>query len=48
MWYSTRKAVINAPYVLYVTNEFLQRRYPANGRHIGCSDVSLPLLMRKY
>jgi len=44
MWYSTRKAVINAPYVLYVTNEFLQRRYPANGRHIGCSDVSLPLL----
>lgn len=27
--------------VLYVTNEFLQRRYPTNGIQIGCSDVEL-------
>lgn len=47
MWYLTRKAVNDAPYVLYVTNEFLQRRYPANGRYIGCSDVSLPFLDEK-
>jgi glycosyltransferase involved in cell wall biosynthesis len=44
MWYSTKKAVKNAPYVLYVTNEFLQRRYPNTGRTINCSDVALPIL----
>ena len=27
--------------VLYVTTEFLQRRYPTNGVQIGCSDVEL-------
>lgn len=36
-----RKAVKEAPYVLYVTNEFLQRRYPTEGNQIGCSDVVL-------
>lgn len=44
MWYVTKKAVKNAPYVLYVTNEFLQSRYPSTGRTIGCSDVALPTL----
>jgi glycosyltransferase involved in cell wall biosynthesis len=44
MWYATKKAVKNAPYVLYVTNEFLQHRYPSTGRTIGCSDVALPTL----
>lgn len=24
---------------MYVTNRFLQNRYPTNGKHIGCSDV---------
>lgn len=28
-----------APAVIYVTNEFLQRRYPTRGKQIGCSDV---------
>ena len=28
-----------APAVIYVTNEFLQRRYPTKGKQIGCSDV---------
>lgn len=44
MWCVTKKAVKNAPYVLYVTNEFLQRRYPSTGRTISCSDVALPTL----
>lgn len=33
--------ILNAPYVLYVTNDFLQRRYPTKGKSIGCSDVCL-------
>ncbi|RDI41656.1 glycosyltransferase [Falsibacillus pallidus] len=39
-----KRAVKRAPYTLYVTNEFLQHRYPCKGRVIGCSDVSLPKL----
>lgn len=44
MWYLTRKIMKNAPYVVYVTNEFLQRRYPCKGESVGCSDVTLPPL----
>lgn len=44
MWHATKKAVKNAPYVLYVTNKFLQRRYPCTGITIGCSNVALPTL----
>lgn len=36
-----RRAVRDAPYALYVTREFLQRRYPTKGRSVGCSDVEL-------
>ena len=36
-----RRKVKNAPYVVYVTNEFLQRRYPTRGQSIGISDVAL-------
>lgn len=39
-----KRAVKDAPYVLYVTNEFLQNRYPSTGKTIGCSDVALPAL----
>lgn len=35
------KAVKNAPYVLYVTNETLQKRYPNYNRTIACSDVEI-------
>mgnify|MGYP005853460537 CR=1 FL=1 len=28
-------------HVIYVTNEFLQNRYPTNGKSIGCSNVEL-------
>ena len=36
-----KKAVRNAPYVVYVTNEFLQKRYPTNGKNTNCSNVAL-------
>lgn len=39
-----KKSVKNAPFALYVTDEFLQKRYPNNGESIGISDVTLPAL----
>lgn len=41
MYFKTKRVVSNAPNVLYVTNDFLQRRYPTNGKSCGCSDVVL-------
>lgn len=40
----TKRLVKNSHYVLYVSNEFLQKRYPTNGKSIGCSDVVLKKL----
>ena len=34
-----RYAVKNAKYVIYVTNKFLQRRYPTKGIYTNCSNV---------
>ena len=34
-----------APFVLYVTKEFLQKRYPSNGKTVACSDVELPFIV---
>lgn len=34
-----KMAMKKARYVIYVTDEFLQRRYPTHGKQIGCSDV---------
>lgn len=36
-----RWAIARAPFVVYVTDSFLQGRYPSRGRQIGCSDVEL-------
>lgn len=36
-----KREVYKAPYVLYVTDEFLQKRYPTKGKQVGCSDVCL-------
>lgn len=36
-----KKALKNAPYAVYVTNEALQKRYPCKGNTLGCSDVRL-------
>jgi glycosyltransferase involved in cell wall biosynthesis len=42
MYFATKKRVKDASFVVYVTNRFLQNRYPCIGESIGCSDVSLP------
>jgi glycosyltransferase involved in cell wall biosynthesis len=36
-----RRAVAKAPFALYVSDRFLQRRYPCGGDVVGCSDVSI-------
>lgn len=41
MYLQNKYEIKNAPYVLYVTDKFLQRRYPTKGKCIGCSDVAL-------
>lgn len=40
-YYGMKRAVLHAPYVVYVTGEFLQKRYPTKGREESCSNVSL-------
>lgn len=44
VYLSTKKKVKEAPHTLYVTNEFLQRRYPTKGKSINCSNV----VLKKY
>ncbi|EGC04498.1 glycosyltransferase [Ruminococcus albus] len=34
-----KKAIKQSDYVLYVTEKYLQSRYPTNGKSLGCSDV---------
>lgn len=41
MFFKSKNCIKNAPYVLYVTQKFLQKRYPTNGISLGCSDVEL-------
>lgn len=41
MYFKTKRKVKNAKYVIYVTNNFLQKRYPTNGKNTSCSNVSL-------
>lgn len=41
MYLATKKRVRDAKYVVYVTNEFLQKRYPTIGESTNCSNVSL-------
>jgi glycosyltransferase involved in cell wall biosynthesis len=42
-WYflMQRSVVRDSPYVIYVTEQFLQRRYPTQGRQVAISDVQL-------
>ena len=39
---SMRWVMKNSPYAIYVTDRFLQERYPCDGKSIGCSDVMFP------
>ncbi len=41
MFFKTRKEIKNAPNVLYVTEKFLQKRYPNRYNNIGCTDTIL-------
>lgn len=41
MFYFTKSKIKHCNYVLYVTDEFLQKRYPTFGKQFGCSDVVL-------
>lgn len=41
MYCSTKRLVDHARYVIYVTSEFLQKRYPTKGKSVSCSNVSL-------
>jgi glycosyltransferase involved in cell wall biosynthesis len=40
-YFKTKKLVKNAGLVVYVTNEFLQKRYPTKGKSVNCSNVAL-------
>lgn len=37
----TKALILKAPYVVYVTNEFLQKRYPTSGITAECSNVMI-------
>ena len=37
----SKKEIKDAPYVIYVTNNFLQNRYQTKGKHTNCSNVAL-------
>ncbi|WP_207669215.1 glycosyltransferase [Natranaerovirga pectinivora] len=41
MYFSLKWKVIKSPYTIYVTNNFLQRRYPTKGKSTNCSNVAL-------
>ncbi len=41
LFFRTRKEVKRAPFVVYVTSEFLQRRYPTKGINTNISNVKL-------
>lgn len=40
-YYKTKKTVMDAPYALYVTQDFLQQRYPCRGKTTFCSNVEI-------
>lgn len=44
---SMKRAVKNAPYAIYVSENFLQNRYPCNGKTLSCSDVLLDSMNNK-
>lgn len=40
-YFLQKRIIKNVPFVVYVTKEFLQKRYPTKGKSINCSDVEL-------
>ena len=43
-YFRARKTLKMSDYALYVTDQFLQKRYPCKGITCGCSDVRIPCL----
>ncbi len=41
MYVLTKKVIKNSKYIIYVTNNFLQSRYPSNGKTISVSNVTI-------
>jgi len=41
MKYFTQKAIYNSKYTVYVTEKYLQKKYPTKGKSIACSNVTL-------
>lgn len=41
MYWATKRRIWNSTYVIYVTNSFLQNRYPTKGKSVSCSNVVL-------
>ena len=41
MFIKDRSIVVDAPFVYYVTTNFLQSRYPTRGKTVCCSNVVL-------
>jgi glycosyltransferase involved in cell wall biosynthesis len=41
MYWKTKQRVLNSNYSVYVTNDFLQKRYPTKGESVSCSNVAL-------
>lgn len=46
-WHSMRRSMKHADYAVYVTEEFLQRRYPTDGKQAAISDVQLQPVSRE-
>lgn len=44
---SMRSLVRRAPFALYVSDDYLQRRYPCGGRTVGCSNVAIEVPQRE-
>lgn len=42
----TKKYVQDAPFCLYVTNKYLQEKYPNKGYNVGCSNVEIKELRK--
>ncbi|MBR3116901.1 MAG: glycosyltransferase [Bacilli bacterium] len=48
MYIKTKSAIKKAPNVIYVTNKFLQKRYPNKNNNIGCTDTLIIDKNEKY
>lgn len=46
-YFRTKNIAKNSKFTLYVTENFLQKRYPAKGYSIACSNVFLPIIEEK-